>query len=222
METSLKELPDSRVRVEVEVPAEDVERAASRAARAMAKEMRMPGFRKGKAPPSLVIQRLGFGPVLRGGDPRGAARVVRTGAARHRDQPDRRPQHRDGLDPRGRGPEGRYVTRVLLDQFGGTGCPKVLEQLWPRCQAGPPDDLLKLAACASSARGHDSGSRQTAAELPRPIRKPRPGACAVRGRSERLRLAPFMVCRFGAVDGHLVLRPVDVCPTECQRFARAA
>ncbi len=64
MQTSLKELPDSRVQVEVEVPAEDVERAASRAARAMAKEMRMPGFRKGKAPPSLVIQRLGFGPVL--------------------------------------------------------------------------------------------------------------------------------------------------------------
>jgi trigger factor len=64
METSLTELPDSRVRVEVEVPPKDVERAASRAARAMAKEMRMPGFRKGKAPPSLVIQRLGFAPVL--------------------------------------------------------------------------------------------------------------------------------------------------------------
>ncbi len=64
METNLTELPDSRVRVEVEVPAKDVERAASRAARAMAKEMRMPGFRAGKAPPSLVIQRLGFGPVL--------------------------------------------------------------------------------------------------------------------------------------------------------------
>jgi len=64
METSLKELPDSRVSVEVEVPAADVERATSRAARAMAKEMRMPGFRQGKAPASLVIQRLGFGPVL--------------------------------------------------------------------------------------------------------------------------------------------------------------
>jgi trigger factor len=62
--TSLTEMPDSRVRVEVEVPAEDVARATSRAARAMAKEMRLPGFREGKAPPSLVIQRLGFGPVL--------------------------------------------------------------------------------------------------------------------------------------------------------------
>ncbi len=64
METSVKELPDSRVSVEVEVPPKDVERAVSRAARAMAKEMRLPGFRQGKAPASLVIQRLGFEPVL--------------------------------------------------------------------------------------------------------------------------------------------------------------
>lgn len=64
MKTTLKELPNSRVEVEVEVPAADVEKATSRAARAMAKEMRMPGFRAGKAPASLVIQRLGFGPVL--------------------------------------------------------------------------------------------------------------------------------------------------------------
>ena len=64
MQTSVKELPDSRVSVEVEVPAQDVDRAAARAARAMAKEMRMPGFRKGKTPPSLVIQRIGFGAVL--------------------------------------------------------------------------------------------------------------------------------------------------------------
>jgi trigger factor len=64
MHTSVTELPDSRVSVEVEVPAEGVARATARAARAMAKEMRLPGFREGKAPPSLVIQRLGFGPVL--------------------------------------------------------------------------------------------------------------------------------------------------------------
>jgi trigger factor len=64
MEPTVSELPGSRVSVEVEVPAADVDRSISRAARALAREMRMPGFRKGKAPPSLVIQRVGFAAVL--------------------------------------------------------------------------------------------------------------------------------------------------------------
>ncbi|HEX6229223.1 MAG TPA: trigger factor [Solirubrobacterales bacterium] len=64
METTVTELPGSRVRIEVEVPAEDVTRGVQRAARGLAREMRLPGFRKGKAPPSLVIQRLGFGAVF--------------------------------------------------------------------------------------------------------------------------------------------------------------
>jgi trigger factor len=64
MQTTVTELPGSRARVEVEVPAEDVDRGVQRAARSLAREMRLPGFRKGKAPPSLVIQRLGYGAVL--------------------------------------------------------------------------------------------------------------------------------------------------------------
>jgi trigger factor len=64
MKTTVKELPNSRAEVQVEVPASDVEKATSRAARALAKEMRMPGFRAGKAPASLVIQRVGFNTVL--------------------------------------------------------------------------------------------------------------------------------------------------------------
>jgi trigger factor len=64
MQATVKELPDSRAEVQVEVSAAEVEKATSRAARAMAKELRMPGFRAGKAPASLVIQRLGFGAVL--------------------------------------------------------------------------------------------------------------------------------------------------------------
>ena len=63
-EPKVSELPDSRVSVEVEVPAEDVKRATDRAARSLARDTRMPGFRKGKAPPSLVIQRVGFAAVL--------------------------------------------------------------------------------------------------------------------------------------------------------------
>jgi len=64
LKTAVTELPDSRARVEVEVPAELVGRGLQRAARGLAREMKMPGFRKGKAPPSLVIQRLGYGTVL--------------------------------------------------------------------------------------------------------------------------------------------------------------
>ncbi len=64
MQPTVSELPGSRVSVEVEVPAADVDKAVSRAARGLAREMRMPGFRKGKAPPALVIQRIGFAAVL--------------------------------------------------------------------------------------------------------------------------------------------------------------
>ncbi len=64
MQPTVSELPGSRVSVEVEVPAAAVDKAVARAARTLAQEMRMPGFRKGKAPPSLVIQRVGFAAVL--------------------------------------------------------------------------------------------------------------------------------------------------------------
>jgi trigger factor len=59
VKTTVTELPESRVRVEAEVPAEEVERSVQRAARALGRDLRMPGFRKGKVPPPVVIQRLG-------------------------------------------------------------------------------------------------------------------------------------------------------------------
>ena len=64
MKTTVTELENSRARVEAEVAAEDVGVQIQRAARGLAREMRLPGFRKGKAPPSLVVQRLGFASVF--------------------------------------------------------------------------------------------------------------------------------------------------------------
>jgi len=64
LKTNVEELENSRVRVEAEVSAKDVAVQTQRAARGLAREMRLPGFRKGKAPPSLVIQRLGFESVF--------------------------------------------------------------------------------------------------------------------------------------------------------------
>jgi trigger factor len=64
METTVKELPDSRVRVDVDVDPKDVEGSINRTARQLGQEMKMPGFRKGKVPPEMVVQRLGREAVL--------------------------------------------------------------------------------------------------------------------------------------------------------------
>ncbi len=64
METTVKELPESRVRVEVDVDPQDVEGSISRTARQLGQDMKLPGFRKGKVPPEMVVQRLGREAVL--------------------------------------------------------------------------------------------------------------------------------------------------------------
>jgi trigger factor len=57
--TSTTELEDSKVRLDVEVPADEVEAELQRVARAAAQDMKVPGFRKGKVPPQVVIQQVG-------------------------------------------------------------------------------------------------------------------------------------------------------------------
>jgi trigger factor len=64
VKTNVTELPESRVRVQAEVPAEEVERRVQQAARKLGGQMRVPGFRKGKVPPTVVIRRLGREAVL--------------------------------------------------------------------------------------------------------------------------------------------------------------
>jgi trigger factor len=64
MKTSVRELPDSRVRVDVDVEAADIDRRVERTARDLAREMRVPGFRKGKVPPQMVLQRVGREAVM--------------------------------------------------------------------------------------------------------------------------------------------------------------
>jgi trigger factor len=64
METTVKELPDSRVRVDVDVDAKDVEGSINRTARQLGQDLKLPGFRKGKVPPEMVVQRLGREAVL--------------------------------------------------------------------------------------------------------------------------------------------------------------
>src|ERR687891_1690625 len=64
MKTTVTELPESRVRVDVGIDPDAVEKRVDRAAKSLAGELRMPGFRKGKVPPQFVIQRVGREAVL--------------------------------------------------------------------------------------------------------------------------------------------------------------
>ena len=59
MRTEVTELPDSRVKIDVAIEPELLAKRIDRAAAALAGEMKLPGFRKGKVPAQLVIQRIG-------------------------------------------------------------------------------------------------------------------------------------------------------------------
>jgi trigger factor len=64
LKTKVTELPESRVRVHVEVPPGEVEVRLERKARQLGREMKLPGFRRGKVPAPLVIQRVGREAIL--------------------------------------------------------------------------------------------------------------------------------------------------------------
>jgi trigger factor len=64
VKTTVTPLPESRVRVEAEVPAQEVEKRLQSAARQVGKQLKMPGFRKGKVPPPVVIRRVGRDALL--------------------------------------------------------------------------------------------------------------------------------------------------------------
>src|SRR5262245_53155276 len=59
--TSVEPLEDNKVRLHVAVPAADFERAIDAAFRKLAREVRVDGFRPGKAPRRLLEARLGTG-----------------------------------------------------------------------------------------------------------------------------------------------------------------
>lgn len=64
LKTTVAELGESRVRVQVEVPPAEVQQRLDGKARQLGRELKLPGFRRGKVPAPLVIQRVGREAVL--------------------------------------------------------------------------------------------------------------------------------------------------------------
>ncbi len=59
--TTVEPLEDNKVRLKIAVPAQEFEKAIDAAFRKLAREVKMPGFRPGKAPRQLLEARLGTG-----------------------------------------------------------------------------------------------------------------------------------------------------------------
>ncbi|MFR9751614.1 trigger factor [Nocardia sp. 004] len=64
MKSTVEQLSPTRVRINVEVPFEELKPDFDRAYKALAKQVRIPGFRPGKAPAKLLEARLGRGAIL--------------------------------------------------------------------------------------------------------------------------------------------------------------
>ena len=64
MKSSVEQLSDTRVKITVEVPFEELKSELDQAYDALAQQIQIPGFRKGKAPRQLIDARFGRGPVL--------------------------------------------------------------------------------------------------------------------------------------------------------------
>jgi trigger factor len=57
--TQVEELPENKVKLTVDVPAQEVHHAVEHAASDLAQSVRIPGFRKGKVPMPFLVQRVG-------------------------------------------------------------------------------------------------------------------------------------------------------------------
>jgi trigger factor len=64
VKTTVTELPDSRVRLQVRVPPSELEGRLEHKANQLGRQLKLPGFRRGKVPAPLVIQRIGRETVL--------------------------------------------------------------------------------------------------------------------------------------------------------------
>lgn len=64
MKSSVEKLSDTRAKLTVDVPFEDLKGEIDKAYKTLAQQVTIPGFRKGKAPRQLIDARFGRGPVL--------------------------------------------------------------------------------------------------------------------------------------------------------------
>jgi trigger factor len=92
VKSTVETLSPTRVRLAVEVPFDELKPSLDKAYKAIARQVRVPGFRPGKVPAAIIDQRVGRGAVLdeavQDAVPRAYAEAVRSNEVRALGQPD--------------------------------------------------------------------------------------------------------------------------------------
>ena len=141
MKATVEPLEGNKVKLSVEVDEREFEKAVDAAFRKIAREVRIPGFRPGKAPRRILEARLGDGRRRGRGAARRPARVLRAGG-----QGPRRRRHR--RRPRSTSPRARKTGPVAFD---------AVVEVRPQVSVG---GLREPAGRDARARGHRRGDRR--------------------------------------------------------------
>lgn len=169
MRTKVEELPESRVRLEIEVPEEDVKHALEHAASDLAGSLKIPGFRKGKAPVQVVSARVGREALWEEAVRSHVDGWFWAAAADHGVRPVANPEVEVGDHPPEDGEAFRFTATVAVVPTPKLGDWKELEV--PAPEAEVPDELVEAALAQV---------RETVAELsPVDGRPVQPGDVAV-------------------------------------------
>ena len=82
MKSAVETLSPTRAKLTVEVPFEELKPSLDAAYKKIAQQINVPGFRRGKVPPTVIDRQVGRGAVLDEADQRRAPEEVRRGARR--------------------------------------------------------------------------------------------------------------------------------------------
>ena len=166
MKSTVEKLSPTRVRINVEVPFTELQPDFDRAYKELAKQVRLPGFRPGKAPAKLLEARIGRDAVL--------DQVVNDALPGRYTEAVTSSEVQPSASPRSRSPRSR--------RRGPRRSP-------PRSTSGPRStlpDLEALKITVDPIEVDRRGRRRRAAESARPLRHAH--RCRARGRERRLRL----------------------------------
>jgi trigger factor len=139
VETVVEELPENRVRLEVEVPSGDVQHAIDHAASDLATSMKIPGFRKGKVPMQVLLARVGKERLYTEAVDSHIGGWFRNAAVRNNIRPIEQPEYDYEL-PESGDEDFRFIATVAVQPKPEVADWTKLEV--PRAEPDVPDDLV--------------------------------------------------------------------------------